>query len=81
MTNVPDIVAVLRDVRCEIAIAKLAELDFQSHRLGELVREGLIARGTAAEVLYDAALSNGLVEIHGPRIIENILVDRLGVSA
>ena len=77
--NAPNIQAALIDARREIAIAKLTELDFQSYRLGELVREGLLARGTAAETLYDAALGNGLIRTHGSELIECILADGLWV--
>jgi hypothetical protein len=76
-SNLPDVRTVLVDVRREIAIAKLTELDFQSHRLGGLVRDGLIDRGLAAETLYDAALENGLVSTHGEDFVQDILASGL----
>jgi hypothetical protein len=73
-----DIEAVLIDVRREIAIAKLTELDFQSHRLGELVRDGVLDVTVAADTLYEAALANGLIDAHGTDYIQAVLASGLG---
>jgi hypothetical protein len=80
-SNAPDIGAVLTDARREIAIATLTELDFQSRRLGELVRDGLLEVALAADTLYDAALSNGLVAAHGDDAIQAILAAGFGGAA
>lgn len=80
-SNAPDIGAVLTDARREIAIATLTELDFQSRRLGELVRDGLLEVTLAADTLYDAAVSNGLVAAHGDDAIQAILAAGFGGAA
>lgn len=75
--NLPDIAAIFIDARREIAIAKLTELRFQSFRIGQLVRDGAVERGIAAEVLYDAAFANNLIATHGTETIEAVLAEGL----
>ncbi|HMN37213.1 MAG TPA: hypothetical protein PKD49_05815 [Hyphomicrobium sp.] len=72
--NAREISAILADVYFEIATAKLAELEFQAHRLGALVRAGEIPVTDAADVLYFAAVADGLVNAHGDDAIQAIMV-------
>jgi hypothetical protein len=62
----------LGDVRRCIATAKIREFKFQTFRLGDFVRIGLLASTTAADVLHDAALANGLLEEHGDDVIQTL---------
>jgi hypothetical protein len=48
-----------------IAVAKPTEFRRQCERLAHLAAEGVVDRVKAADVLYDAAIANGLVDIHG----------------
>jgi hypothetical protein len=76
-TNEPNMAELLLDVRRCIAISKIREFKFQTFRLGDFVRIGLLASTTAAELLYDAALANGLVEEHGDDVIQALMAQGL----
>jgi hypothetical protein len=80
MKNAPDAQEALIDARREIAIAKLVEFQFQSCRIGEMVRDKLIERTEATDALYDAACSNGLTRAHGEDVVQKILADGLDGS-
>lgn len=76
--NEPNIQAVLLDVKRTIATAKIAEFENQCYRLGDIVRIKLLSRPIAADILRDAAVSNGLVREHGDQVIQAILAEGLG---
>ena len=65
------------DVRQAVAIAKIAEFENQSYRLGNVIATGLLNRTTAADLLIDVAESNGLVREHGDDFIQSIIVSGL----
>jgi hypothetical protein len=79
--NEPDVLAILVDVRRSMATAKLAELERQSCRLREYVWSNLLSVQKASDLLYDAALSNGLMSTHGDDVIQNVIAIGLGVGA
>jgi hypothetical protein len=60
-----------------MAIAKLAELGRQACRLREHVRSNLLSCQSASDLLYDAALPNGLIETHGDDLIQSVIADGL----
>ena len=76
--NEPNIQAVLQDVRRTIATAKIAEFENQCYRLGDILKTKLLSRPIAADILLDAAVSNGLVREHGEDIIHEIMAEGLG---
>jgi len=75
--NEPTIQAVLQDVRRTIATAKIAEFENQCYRLGDIIKTKLISPPIAADILLDAAVSNGLVDEHGDDIIQQIMAEGL----
>jgi hypothetical protein len=77
MSNEPDIGALLRDVKRSIATAKIAELERQSFRLGDIVSVYLLSPAIAADVLHEAAVSNGLAREHGDDVIQEIIASGL----
>jgi hypothetical protein len=77
MQNTPDVTKLLIDVRRTIAIAKIAEFENQAYRLGDYVSTDLLPRPVAADVLLDAATSNGLVREHGDDFIQQIIAEGL----
>jgi hypothetical protein len=78
MKNEPDVHAVLIDVRRTIATAKIAEFENQCYRLGDIIKTKLLSRPVAADILLDAAVSNGLVREHGEAVIQEIMAEGLG---
>jgi hypothetical protein len=56
-----------------IAVAKVTEFRRQCERLAHLATEGAVDRVEAADGLYDAAVANGLVDIHGDDFIGGVL--------
>jgi hypothetical protein len=77
MSNEPDIGALLRDVKRSIATAKIAELERQSIRLGDIVSVYLLSPAIAADVLHDAAVANNLVHEHGEEVIQQLIASGL----
>ena len=77
MSNEPDVKALLRDVQRCIAVAKIAAFENQAYRLGDIVKTKLLSRPVAADVLHEAAVSNGLVHEHGDDLIQEILKEGL----
>ena len=77
MTNEPNIQAVLIDVKRTIATAKIAEFENQCYRLGDIIKTKLLSPPVAADILLDAAVSNGLVHEHGDDFIQQIMADGL----
>lgn len=75
--NEPDVSALLVDIKSTIATAKIAEFENQAYRLGEIVKLRLISRPVAGDVLYQAALSNGLVREHGEDFIQLLMSEGL----
>jgi hypothetical protein len=73
MSNEPDIIALLLDVKRAIATAKMAEFERQAYRVGDIVSTGLLGRAVAADVLLDTAVSNGLVFEHGDDIVQALI--------
>ena len=73
MSNGPDISELLLEVKRAIATSKLAEFERQAYRIGDVVYCGLLCRGLAADVLIDAAVSNGLVSEHGYDIVQALI--------
>ena len=78
MSNEPDISALLLDVKRAIATAKIAEFERQALRVGDIASSGLLGRAIAADALFDAALSNGLVCEHGDDTIQAIIARGFG---
>jgi hypothetical protein len=78
MTNEPNIQGVLVDVKRTIATAKIAEFENQCYRLGDIIKTKLLSPPTAADILLDAAMSNGLVHEHGDDVIQQIMAEGLG---
>jgi hypothetical protein len=79
--NEPDVLAIIVDVRRCMATAKLAELGRQSCRLGEYVWSNFLPRQKASDLLYDVALSNGLVRTHGDGLIQSVIAGGLDCRA
>jgi hypothetical protein len=77
MSNEPDISALLLDVKRAIATAKMAEFERQACRICDIASTGLLGRAMAADVLLDAAVSNGLVSEHGEDIVQTLIAKRL----
>jgi hypothetical protein len=73
MSNEPNVDELLRDVKRCIALAKITEFENQAFRLGDFVNVKLLPAAKASEILYDAALANGLVREHGDEIIQSIM--------
>ena len=81
MSNEPDITALLLEVTRAIATAKMAEFERQAYRVGNIVSTGLLGRAMAADVLLDAAVSNGLVREHGDDTVQTIIARGFGSGA
>ncbi len=81
MSNEPDIIVLLLDVKRAIATAKMAEFERQSYRLGDIISTGLLGRAMAADVLLDAAVTNGLVSEHGEDIVQALIAKGFGSGA
>lgn len=81
MSNEPHISALLLDVKRVIATAKIAEFERQAFRVGEIVSTGLLGRARAADVLLDAAISNGLVREHGDDTVQALIARGFGNGA
>jgi hypothetical protein len=77
MSNEPDFTALSRYVKRSIATAKIAELERQSNRLGDIVSVHLLSPAVAADILLDAAVANGLVHEHGDYEIQQIIASGL----
>jgi hypothetical protein len=75
LPNEPDIAAAIADARRAVAIAKLTEFGHQCRRLGALVAERLIDCGTVADNLYDIAIANDLVAVHGDDRVQHLIAD------
>ena len=78
MSNEPDIIALLLDVKRAIATAKMAEFERQAYRVGDLVSTGLLGPALAADVLLDAAVSNGLVSDQGDDTVQTLIARGFG---
>jgi hypothetical protein len=78
MSNEPDVRALLLEVKRAIATSKLAEFERQAYRIGDIVSTGLLGRTMAADVLLDAAVSNGLVSEHGDDIVQALIAKGVG---
>ena len=81
MSNEPDISALLLDVKRAIATAKMAEFERQAYRVGDIVSTGLLGPALAADVLLDAAVSNGLVCEHGDDTVQALIAKGFGSGA
>ena len=78
MSNEPDISVLLFDVKRAIATAKMAEFERQAYCVGDIVSAGLLGPALAADVLLDAAVSNGLVTEQGDDIVQALIADGFG---
>jgi hypothetical protein len=67
----------LQDVKRTIATAKIAEFENQCYRLGDIINTKLLSPPVAADILLDAAVSNGLVHEHGEDLIQQIMAEGL----
>ena len=81
MSNEPDISVLLFEVKRAIATAKMAEFERQADRIGDIVSAGLLGPALAADVLLDAAASNGLVCEHGDDIVQALIAKGFGRGA
>ena len=68
------------DVRQAIATAEIAEFENQAYRLGHVIATGLLSRASAADLLLDAATSNGLVQVQGHDVIQSIIANGLDLT-
>lgn len=73
MNNEPYVSALLLEVKRAIATAKMTEFERQAYRVGDIVSTGLLGNAMAADVLLDAAISNGLVSEHGDDIVQALM--------
>lgn len=64
-----------------IALGKLTEFQWQCERLGQLVADDRVGRLDAADGLFEAAIANNLVGIHGIDYIQNCLAKAFGAVA
>jgi hypothetical protein len=80
MSNEP-VGALSYDVKRAVATAKMAEFERQACRIGAIVSTGLLDHAIAADVLLDAAVSNGLVSEHGDDIIQALIANGFGRRA
>lgn len=78
MSNEPDISVLLLKVKRAIATARMAEFERQAYRVGDMVSTGLLGRTIAADLLLDAAISNGLVSEHGDDIVQALIAKGFG---
>jgi hypothetical protein len=78
MNNEADITVLLLDATRAIATAKLAEFERQASRVGEIVSTGRLDRARAADVLREAAVSNGLVCEHGDDAVQALIARGFG---
>jgi hypothetical protein len=67
-------------VQRAIANAKLTLFGEACERLARFVAEGVMTRNDAADWLYDVAVANGLVDMHGDDRIAEILADAFGLA-
>jgi hypothetical protein len=81
MNNEPDIIALLLDVKRSIATAKMAEFERQACRVGDIISRGLLGRAMAADMLLDAAVTNGLVSEHGEDLVQALIAKGFGSGA
>jgi hypothetical protein len=66
------------DFNVAIANAKIAEFENQAYRAGHMVRMGLLRRADAADLLYEAAIYNGLIFEYGQDRIQQIMAEGIG---
>jgi Trk K+ transport system NAD-binding subunit len=78
MSTKPDLTAVLLDIKRVIASAKIAEFERQAYRIGHIVSTGRLSRAMAADVLRDAAVSNGLINEHGEDSVQALIAKGFG---
>ena len=76
-----NLTALRLDVRKAIATAKIAEFENQAHRLGHIIATDVLSRATAADLLVDVALCNGLLREHGNDFIQEIMAEGLNCEA
>jgi len=68
-----NLTALRLDVRKAVALAKIAEFENQTYRLGHIIAMGLIDCASAADILMSVAESNALVREHGDDFIQSII--------
>lgn len=78
MRNEPDIKAALRDAARKVAIAKLTAFETSCHKIGEMVLSSSFPKAAAVDGLYEIALANGLLRIHGGDLIQGLIADGFG---
>jgi hypothetical protein len=74
--DVINLIALRHDVQRAVAMAKIVEFENQAHRLGDVLRTGLLGRA-ASDLLIDVATANGLVREHGDDLIQSIISEGL----
>jgi hypothetical protein len=67
-----DINAAIHDARCNVAIAKLTQFENEAFRLGGMARRSPHCRRKIVDGLYDIALVNSLLTMHGGELIESL---------
>ena len=78
MRNEPDIKAALRDAARNVAIAKLTTFEISCHQIGAMVMDSSFPKTAAVDGLYEIALANGLLRIHGGDVVEGLIADGFG---
>jgi hypothetical protein len=77
VNNEPDISELSRDVKRCVAVAKIAEFENQTYRVGDYVKTKLLSPAIAADLLRDVALANDLVREQGEDLIQMLIADGL----
>lgn len=78
MSNEPDVRAALRDAARNVAIAKLSSFEIACHQIGAMVLSSSFPKTAAVDGLYEIALANGLLRIHGGDLIHSLIADGFG---
>ena len=72
-----NLTALRHDVQRAVATAKIVEFENQAHRLGDVLRAGLLGRAATSDLLIDVATANGLVREHGDDLIQSTISEGL----
>lgn len=79
--NQPDVSDISVQVKRSIATAKITEFQYQSYQLRKYVLSNVLSRRNASDLLYEAALSNGLIRTHDVDLIQLIIASGLNYRA
>ena len=68
-----DVTAAMRDARRNVTIAKLSRFEEECILLGAMARRNPHRRLEIVDCLYDIAIANGLLTMHGGALIEDLI--------